>query len=233
MSIGYALYSYPCFVQFSLLRFLWKDVYPLSNVQLTLTLDVESEDTKSHEQVSPWIRSLYIGKRLIFGIFRLCSPCFHVHPNKLSPLLNHLHYFSFSVVQWCFRTSKTVLKYIRSFSAVHPYSSTLSTMVFGAKFSAHTPYLMCSITFVDSSSLLKMLGLHLVHPYAPPSIAAFCQGWRMTVFIVPNPLPPLSSLTIHIDRSEILSLWCQFPEPCHHNRVQGRKIGKVTWFNFI
>ena len=60
--------------------------------------------------------------------FLECSSCVAPAPTFIPTYSNmsqnHLHFSSFSVVRWCFRTPRTILKYSRSCLSVRPYSNT-------------------------------------------------------------------------------------------------------------
>ena len=59
---------------------------------------------------------------------------------------------------------------------MRPFSNTSSKMIFMQHFSARSPYLMYTVPFVASSSLLKMLELRLGPPQASLSTTSFRMG---------------------------------------------------------
>ena len=67
-----------------------------------------------------------------------------------------MHFFSFSVTWWRFRTSRTVLKYSRSCFAVSPYGNTSSTMIsdatlFSLDYLANLSYSIYSFIIISTN----------------------------------------------------------------------------------
>ena len=73
-------------------------------------------------------------KKLIFGIYSLCSICYDIHPYKIIHVLKPFSLLRIIVARWCFRMSRTVLKYARSCFSVRPHINTPLTIIFDTTF---------------------------------------------------------------------------------------------------
>ena len=88
----------------------------------------------------PHLLGLYSLINTSFLEFAGCvNPAETYIPINLHLPWNHMHVFSCSVARWCFRVSRTILKYSRICFHVRPYSNTSSTMIFDYTFSACAP----------------------------------------------------------------------------------------------
>ena len=103
-------------------------------------MTVKSKQSKNNVQIYSCIRYLQINKCIIFGMFMLSSACFHIHSNKLSPVLK---LFSFLQLQCCavvFYNVQTCLKYSRRFFNMFSYINIPSTMIFDAEYFSSRPF---------------------------------------------------------------------------------------------
>ena len=96
---------------------------------------------------------------------------------------NHLKNFNFSVACWCFRTTRTVLKYAMSCFDVSIYIKISSTIIFDSTFSSRAPQLMSPIPFVAMLSLLQILDLYLGPPQTSLLLSISVRGEFFQFFL--------------------------------------------------
>ena len=159
-------------------------------------------------QILPCLLGLF---SLINGLFLECTgfvlPSAMFIPSNLHLSWNFFLFFIFIVARWCFSSSKTILKYIRSWSDVRPYIITSSTMMFDGTFSAYAHYLMLPNFVVALSWFPQILELSLMPQYESPSIVAFRLGWKIHSFVCLFFCRHLPIITVHINHNELFILF--------------------------
>ena len=137
-------------------------------------------------------------------------------PRNLHLPWNYLHLLRFSVVQWCLKKFRTVLKYSSIWSDVLLYIKTSSTIIIDDTLSVFYPFIMCPIPFLYSSLLSKILELHSITPWFSPSVISFHMGWIMPIFIVyilPPP-PDNNHCPYQLQWNTLAPFKCPSPDNC-------------------